>query len=338
MDSQKRPAALLPAVLGAGVSLALARSGVLAFLFLIPLGFLAFSYEPPSAWAAAAFAALGNLFLTLFSVLLREGGLGEALWYILYFSVMALVFVWIAAPPQTGPPFLRIPAAYRLLVGAAAGALTFLPLLYAAGEGTALSAFIRSQAEAAAALYNSSVSSDVVQQSLSQQYLNADSILAILGAVVIRGGALFSCVLLLFLSRQAALLVSSLFRRRRMNGNITGFHTPPVLIWVLSFSLLAVLLGLNFNIAPLEIGAWNILTLCGILYLAQGGGILAFLLTRMSMPPLLRIALNILVFMVIFSPGINTAALGALVLLGIAENWVPFRAPKSDGSSSTPGM
>jgi hypothetical protein len=45
-----------------------------------------------------------------------------------------------------------------------------------------------------------------------------------------------------------------------------------------------------------------------------------------------------LVILLVFSPGINAAALGVLVLLGIAENWVPFRAPKPDGGSSTPGI
>jgi hypothetical protein len=55
------------------------------------------------------------------------------------------------------------------------------------------------------------------------------------------------------------------------------------------------------------------------------------------MPPLKRLFLNILVVALVFSPGVNAAALGVLTLLGIAENWVPFRAPKPDGKSSTPG-
>jgi hypothetical protein len=90
------------------------------------------------------------------------------------------------------------------------------------------------------------------------------------------------------------------------------------------------------RIPPLEIGAWNILTLCAILYLAQGAGILLYFLGRLAMPPFLRFLTHFLIILVLFSPKINVFALGALAFLGIAENWVPFRA-LSNGSSSTPG-
>jgi hypothetical protein len=51
----------------------------------------------------------------------------------------------------------------------------------------------------------------------------------------------------------------------------------------------------------------------------------------------MRLLGNFLIILVIFSPGINALALAALVLLGIAENWLPLRALKTDGPASTPG-
>jgi hypothetical protein len=55
------------------------------------------------------------------------------------------------------------------------------------------------------------------------------------------------------------------------------------------------------------------------------------------MTPIARFIFNVLIIIVIFSPGINTIALAALFFLGIAENWLPLRAPKQDGPTSTPG-
>jgi hypothetical protein len=47
--------------------------------------------------------------------------------------------------------------------------------------------------------------------------------------------------------------------------------------------------------------------------------------------------INFAIIAVVFSPMINVFALGLLVFLGIAENWLPLRAEKS-GTSPTPGV
>jgi hypothetical protein len=137
-------------------------------------------------------------------------------------------------------------------------------------------------------------------------------------------------------SRQLSLLVAALVRRKRPGGSLAAFHVRSECIWALSFSLLAIVAGLSGGIAPLEIAGWNILVLCAILYVAQGGGIAIFFLA--SFPPGMRFALNLGVVALVLSPGINVVFLGALILLGIAENWAPFRAPKPDGPPPTPGV
>jgi hypothetical protein len=168
--------------------------------------------------------------------------------------------------------------------------------------------------------------------------MNADTILAALEAAALRGGMAASWILLFCISRQLSLVVTWFARHKRPGNSLTGFHVEPVCIWALSFSLLAVLAGLRLKAAPLEIAGWNILVICGILYLAQGGGIVLFFLSRARMAPGMRFMLNLVMVIVIVSPGINAVLLGVLVLLGIAENWVPFRAPKTNGSPPTPGV
>ncbi|MDR2480534.1 MAG: YybS family protein, partial [Treponema sp.] len=112
-------------------------------------------------------------------------------------------------------------------------------------------------------------------------------------------------------------------------AELAVFHAPPKTIWVLSLALAGILLGNVLKAAVLEIAAWNVLIVSVMLFLAQGGGIVLYTLTRRSLPPLSRFFSNVLLIVVIFSPGINVLALGALVLLGIAENWLPLRAAAS---------
>jgi hypothetical protein len=329
--------AYVPALIGAVVSVALTRTGFLGFLFLVPVGIMAYCYNGRTGWFCAFLIVMGNALVSLMmSFLLRypRGGLRLD---ILYMAVMTAAFTWIVVPARReGPRFFRIPGVYRLVAGSLLGALSVVSVVGSLGNGSGLE-FIRAQAEAAAALYAASAGADVVQRSLLEQYITPEAILEAIRLVSLRGGAAASCIFLFFISRQLALGVTWFARHTKPGGNITGFHVPPGFIWALSCSLPAILIGVRANMAFLEIPAWNILVISVILYLVQGGGIALYLLSRVGHPGK-RFFIHLLLFIVLFSPGINAVALGALALLGIAENWVPFRAPKPNGPSSTPGM
>jgi hypothetical protein len=114
------------------------------------------------------------------------------------------------------------------------------------------------------------------------------------------------------------------------------FHVHLRLIWVLSFTLALIVTTKMLKWVGPEIVLWNILVLCAILYMVQGLGILQHFFTRPAMPPFVRLLLPLLFFIMVFSPGINAVLLGFVILLGIAENWAPFRAPKQDRPPSTP--
>jgi hypothetical protein len=327
--------AWLPALIGAAVSIGLSRSGFLGLLFLLPLGLVAYCYNPKTAWFAALLAALGNAVFILAGFAAAYQAQPWALpWAdMLYLGVVIGAFTWVAAPPAGGAGFLHMPTAYRLVTGAAITSLALGLALYAAREDQG--PLFRSQAELLASLYANASGADEVQRSLTEQYMTADAIMDLLRSVALRGGIAASCVALFTASRQISLIAASFIRRKRTGGSLVSFHVRPECVWVLSFSLLAIVGGLVLGIGALEIAGWNILVLCAILYLAQGGGIAIFFLIRLS--PALRVVMNLGVLALILSPGVNAAFMGVLILLGVAENWVPFRAPKPNGPPPTPG-
>jgi hypothetical protein len=334
-----------PALIGGVVSIGLNRSGFLGFLFLLPVGVNAFCFSAASSWLCAFFAVAGNGLFALWAGSFLHLSFNALVPDVIYFSVIVLGFAWIAAPPSRFPAFLRPRAAYRLVVSSIAGALALALFVSMSGTESGFLAMFRSQAELFISLYNASIGADVVEQSLSGQYVNVDNVMAVIKAVSLRGGAVFSCMLLFFVSRQFSLLIARIARRPSPAGNFTGFRISSRQIWVLSFSLAAVLAGLLLGERSsartaallLEIVSWNVLVICAMLYLAQGGAILTYWYSRWVMPPFFRLLLNFLFIMVIFSPGINAVFLAALTLLGIAENWLPFRVPGTNGSSPTPG-
>jgi hypothetical protein len=324
----------------ATLSIVLMRTGFLSFLFLVPLGYSAAAYNPAAAWCTFVLAAILNGVFSLgFSLYYHTGLTGFGL-DILHFTVMALGFTWIMAGGINGNSltFSRIRTMYRFIAGSVLGAGVFLLVGYVTRTSAGFTALIQSQAELLSSVYISSSGADAVRRSFLEHLLTPEKIVEAITVVALRGGALAAIFLLLFINRQVSLSLAWIFRRRRSTRSLSGFHVPVNTIWVLSLSLAAVLLGKIVQAEIPEIIAWNVLILCAILFLAQGGGIALYTLTRRPMPPLMRLLCNILIIVVVFSPGINTVALGLLIVLGIAENWLPLRAPKQDGPASTPGL
>lgn len=319
------------------VSLLCVRIGFLGLFFLLPLGLVAYCCNSRTAWLSAVAALGGNGLIDLALVRFMDYDPWLLGWNVLYYTLMVLVFTWIIVPPLWAQRRIPVPAAYRLVVGAIIASLAMGVLFYWAQTDQGVHRMVLSQAEAVVSFYAAGGSSggDAVQRFFSEQ-LTPELILDSIIFIGLRGGMVVSCLMFLVLSRQTALMVTWFVRHVRPGGNLIAFHTGSWLIWGLSFSLAAVLLGRLSGLGFLEIAGWNILILCGALYLAQGGGIALYLFARAPLPAGFRFLVNILVVVILFSPGINAAALGVLILLGIAENWVPFRVPKSDGPSSTP--
>ncbi|MDR1902252.1 MAG: hypothetical protein LBQ88_08250 [Treponema sp.] len=328
----------LPCVINGILCTVFLRTGLLALFFLVPLSFIAYNYNTKTLWAAVLAGIFGNSIASLVFNLFMGGSAETAVWDFFFFTLMTVLYAWILVPPYKIDGIWALGGTVRLIAASVAGAGFFLGTLFLLREDSSFFIYLKNQAELVRSYYIASAGSDVVQQSLLEEYLRPDKIISIMKDMILRGGGIVFCVLFFFVSRQLGLFITSVFRHRRPGKSLADFHTPFGLIWVLSVSLLVVVIVSIFKFSILEIAGWNVLSVCIILYLAQGWGIMLHLFTRGRLSPFIRMFLHVLFIFLIISPGLNAVLLGALTLLGIAENWASFRTPKTGGSSSTPGI
>jgi hypothetical protein len=336
----------LPALIGAGISLLMLKSGFLSFFFLVPLGFVAYSYPNRTAWLAFFMTLVGNCFLTIAYAAGSAMPLQAILWDIFYYSVMTFIFIWIIAPL----PFLyaNISEPARLIASSCLGSLLFSFILFKSIDSQVFLDYVTYFINSIISVYQSS-GTDVVQNAMLET-LTPEFVLEKIMAFMLRGGSIASCILLFFVCCQISLILARLSYRltgKNLQGikesrllkklnSLAAFHVNPNIIWVFSSSLILVVLTRIIKYEIPEIILWNILVICSILYLVQGLGIIQHFLVKPSFSPLLRLFIVIAFFFVLFSPVLNAFLLGALALLGIAENWLPLRVPKQSGPPSTP--
>jgi hypothetical protein len=337
----------LPAVIGAGVSLVMLKTGFLSFFFLVPLGFVAYSCHYRIAWLAFLFAFLGNVVLTVAYTSGRAIPVEVIGWDIFYYTAMTFIFIWIIAAPASFQEKMSEPL--RLIAGSVLGSLLFSFLLFRNMDSQVFLEYANYFVNSLISAYRSA-RVDVVENAMLEM-LTPEYVMEKIMAFMLRGGSLISCVLLFFVCCQLSLILARLFfritgkdiqktisREARLKGinTLSVFHVNPRVIWLFSSSLLLVIFTRVVKFEIPEIILWNILIICSILYLAQGLGIMQFFLARPSFSPFLRLLIGIAFVFVLFSPFINAILLGGLVLLGIAENWLPLRVSKQSGPPSTP--
>ena len=329
---------LIPALIGAGICLFFSRSSLLVLFFLLPLGFLAFRYGHRVAWGAVVLLTAGNMLIAMGTVLTRGFALTGIFWGVFYFATAAALFVWVITPPAAFP--VKACGTVRLVIGAGVSSLVLIVMLLRAMTSPGFLEHVTAITNSVTAARQGT--SDVVQTALLSE-VTPEMTLNFIRTTVLRGGALISSVLLFFLCRQFSFLLARLFARNKPLGvsfqdvnSLLAFRVHPTVIWVFSGSLLLAVMASRALFEIPEIILWNILIICGILYLAQGVGIVQFFLARPTVTPPLKLLFCVMLFVLILSPGINVILFGGVVLLGIAENWVPFRVSKSNGPPSTP--
>jgi len=337
----------LSALTGAGLSLFMLKSGFLSFFFLVPLGFVAYSCRYRVAWLAFLFTLLGNCILTIAYIAGKAIPLGAAGWDFFYYAVMTFIFIWIIAVP----PFFsaKISEPVRLIAGSCLGSLLFSFILFRNMDSQIFLEYVKYIVNSLVSVYQSS-GADVVQKAMLET-LTPEYVMKMIMAFMLRGGSLVSCVLLFFACSQLSLILVRLsfrlfgknlqgiiLREAKLKGvnSLAAFHVNPTVIWFFSSSLLLVVFARAIKFEIPEIILWNILVICSILYLAQGLGIMQFFLVRPSISPFLRLLIVIAFVFIFFSPLINAFLFGGLILLGIAENWLPLRVSKQSGPPSTP--
>jgi hypothetical protein len=316
---------LVPVLICAALSAAMIRIGFLSLFFLVPLGFCAAAFGPAAAWLSFVFAAFGNAVLSA-GLSIRSGlGLAGAGLEILYFTVLALGFTWIMA--ETPWPFIpRARTAFRFIAASIAGSLVTLGMMYSVFKDENFLAWFGFQIESISSILISSTA-DPIQQEAMKRFLVPDNIIETLFSLSFRGAALVTMFFSFFINRQIAFITARLIMRKQenINGDLIRFHAPKKTIWVFSICLPVIVAGGIFSLNYIGIAAWNVLIICAILFLAQGGGIVLHFLARRPIPFFMRLLGIFLIVFLLFSPGVNLIAIAALVLLGIAENWLPLR-------------
>lgn len=327
-----------PALLGAAVSLLLARFFTSVPFFLVPIGVVALKCGALPVAVSVAVTVLLNLAAGL---LFDSGAVGMSVHGIaadsLYFAVLVGTFAWASYGADGLRPRRPVRTAYRISIAAVAASVALIPIMYLAKTDEGLVALVREQAAAVSELYKASAGADVVQQSLLERGMTPEAV-ASMFATVISHGAVFGHAVFFAVSWRFALSVAA-FRNPYLRNSVplAAFKNGFPLIWVLIASLLASFSSLIVDFAPLSILGWNILFLCALLYGAQGIAIISYNTARPGVPRLLRFGAFFLITVSLFRPGINAFVVVAIAAVGVAENWLPLRAPQSTEPPPTPG-
>lgn len=318
----------VPALICAGISIVLMRSGFLTLFFLLPLGFCHAAFGSAVAWLGFVFAVLGNTVLSIGLSFRYGAAVANPIWDILCFTVLTLGFTWImAGNPRRIPVNLRIRTVYRFIAASIAGALAFIGMLFAMSRQEGIQAIFRSQIETFSSLYIASSGVDAAQQSFLERSLTPERIIEAYSMLALRGGSLAAAFFMFFFSRQGSFLLARLLRRQgnSAGSDLSGFYVPQRAIWVLALCFPAIVAFRVISLEAVEIAAWNIMVICVIMFLAQGGGIVLFTLASRPIPGIMKLLMGFVFALLVFSPGLNLFTIGALILLGIAENWLPMR-------------
>jgi hypothetical protein len=320
-DVQKRPS-LVVIIVCAFLSVIFTKVGFLSLFFLAPVGYAVLVCN--SVWLPFLSAASLNAGLFIILRLFLRDSLSNMPLEILYFTILFMGFAWMM-----GKSPLR--AAYRFVLASAVG--TVVLLIYINSSGSGFYAFFSEMSQMLTSVFANSADVDPARRSLLQQMITPERTMEVVKGFVLRGGALVSVSFVFFINRQVAINVVSIIKKQKKARGLSAFFAPSFTIWVLTGALTVILLTRMFRVQTVEIMAWNVLVICAILFFAQGAGIILHFLARRTY--VFRIFSVVLVVIAVFSPGLNMIAFLAVLLLGIAENWLPFRAPKI-GPASTP--
>ncbi len=330
---------MFPAVVCASICVLCNHFSSFYFFSLLPIGIAGLMFSALTCWVSVAF----SIVIYAFSLVIFYSSVSFDLLDIVsqagIFALLPVFFAWIIAPPVKGPAFLRLRTSFRLILGSSILLLIYIPIMYSLFRQDGFYQSFLDDVESVLSLMPfAEIGSDVVEQSLIRKYLTPANILDNIIFFALRGGGLVSILLFFLFSRQVSMMIARLFRRVKPGPGLAFFKINAWFIWLFSVSILAVLLSMQFKFEILEIAAWNVFVVCVMVYAAQGMGIVSFFLNRPGVPRGFRIMLNLFIILMIFRFTVFLFFIAAMAVLGILENWVPLRAPKTNKPPSTPGV
>ncbi|MFQ3547217.1 MAG: hypothetical protein SNJ56_02675 [Termitinemataceae bacterium] len=312
------------------------RSGVITPLFLIPLGILFYRANVIQTRIAAV-SMIGINVIVAFIVTQSTPEL--QLFYgldVLYVGILVLSFLFVVLDVSRNRCLHKIRGTWRIFIAALLGSAGLLPLFVLSLRDGSLSFLVQQQAELLAVLMKEQAGSDVVQQSLAEQTIQPEDLLRVIQYIGLRGGLVLAHVILF----GGSAYVSRMFAPGAQENRwmIRRYHAGSVAVWILSFSLLAIIVGSLFSLEVLDIVGWNGTIAMLLVFFLQGLGVVIHTIEHPLLSRGSRFLLRTILLVLILSPGINAIVLAGCILIGIAENWVSLRKPYTTGPSSTPGM
>jgi len=315
-DIQKPVIPIVTILVCTGLSILFMNTGILSFFYLVPLGYaIIVSGSFLHTFAIASIA--GIIFSIIKSAAGANAGTGIML-EIVYLSVIIFGFTWIMGGK-------RLREVYRFVIASIAGAI--VTLIYINSPQVKFYEYFN---EIAASLLNNS--SESISDSGSAkgifglQMFSPEQMTETAKSFIMRGGALISMFFIFFVNRQIANVFFSIIKKRKKDLGLISFFAPSNIIWVLSGAIATILISGMFKIDMIGILAWNVFTVCVIIYLAQGSGVIMYWLSTRT--NIFRLVISVLFVVILFSP-ISIVALAAVVILGIADIWVSFRIPRN---------
>ncbi|GBU27811.1 hypothetical protein R84B8_01352 [Treponema sp. R8-4-B8] len=294
------------------LSIIFLKTGLLSLFFLVPIGYVIIisgSFMP--IFITAAVANIILIIIQSFSM----PDISNTPVEVLYLTTVLFGFTWIM-----GGKFMR--TAYRFVIASSVCAVIFLIFI-----NSPASSFFEMFSKTVEEFFGGGADSEVhVKNLLFSQTFTPARLMELAKMFLLRGGALISMFFLFFVNRQVAISIVSMVKKQKIDRGLTSFSAPANAIWVLSGALATIVLSGIFKMEILATLAWNVFSVCGIIFLAQGAAILMYWMSFKSNG--FRLIINVLIIVVLFSP-LNSFAIAALVLLGIIDNWRPFRIAKS---------
>jgi len=319
----QKKSSLVIIIVCAFLSVIFSKVSFLSLFFLAPVGYAVLVCN--SLWLPLLSAVAANAGCLIIIRFFSQGGSVIIPLELLYFTSLFAGFSWFM-----GEGNLR--TVYRFVLASAAGTVIFL--IYINSSGSAFYASVNELSEMLTSILINSADVDPARRSLLQQMITPERALEAVNYFLFRGGALAGISFVFFLNRKVSINIVSIIKRQKKDRGLAAFFAPSFTIWILTGALAVILLTRMFRVQILEIMAWNVFVICAIIFFAQGAGIVLHFLARRTY--IFRLISVVLAVVVAFSPGINILAALAVLLLGIAENWLPFRESK-EGQSSTPG-
>ncbi len=319
----------LEAVLFTISSLFLYFTGMIP-LFLIPLQVVASRRGMQGLFAASGVFLVVFLGIRLFPLVRSGGAVGPDIMVVVEIAFVLVLFLGMV---MMNVPFQRRPRTLVMLLSAAAvaGIAAIPAALLLPGYAPFQQSMTNLFADMARMFSEVFSSADVVAGSLFASLLVPEKLQELVLAFLLRS-FLVDVVMLLSLAwwagQASAARTSAIFGVRE-TFRFAAFRLEGWYLWPLILSGALILLDLAFGISFWAYAAWNVGLVLLFLYGLQGMAILRFLFEKHGIPRLLWLLLIAVLLSMAVSPRTGLFVILAVPILGVSENWIRYRVPRS---------